>query len=149
MIRAYTETDKSEVIQLFRLNTPRYFDASEGKDFKYYLDQELDDYFVYESDGQILGSGGLNYSLQEKSACLSWGMVDPHYHGQGIGRELTQFRINHLLNISNVEEVIVRTSQHVYRFYEKMGFNLEVIKKDFWAQGFDLYQMKINLKSLI
>lgn len=76
-------------------------------------------------------------------------MVDPHYHGQGIGRELTQFRINHLRNISNVEEVIVRTSQHVYQFYEKMGFKLEVVKKDFWAQGFDLYQMKINLKSLI
>jgi ribosomal protein S18 acetylase RimI-like enzyme len=41
--------------------------------------------------------------------------------------------------------IIVRTSQLAYKFYQKVGFELEKTEKDFWAKGFDLYQMKMNL----
>jgi ribosomal protein S18 acetylase RimI-like enzyme len=37
---------------------------------------------------------------------------------------------------------MVRTSQHAWRFFEKMGFELQKTEKNFWAPGFDLYQMK-------
>ena len=34
------------------------------------------------------------------------------------------------------------TSQHAYQFYEKMGFELEKIEKEYWAKNFDLYIMQ-------
>ncbi|MHA7057839.1 hypothetical protein ACWGOQ_0011500 [Aquimarina sp. M1] len=34
---------------------------------------------------------------------------------------------------------VVRTSQFASKFYEKMGFALVKIEKDFWVDGFDLY----------
>jgi hypothetical protein len=43
---------------------------------------------------------------------------------------------------------MVRTSQVAYQFYQKAGFDLEKIEKDFWAKGFDLYQMKFKNSSL-
>jgi ribosomal protein S18 acetylase RimI-like enzyme len=143
VIRAYNRSDKIEVIQLFKLNTPQYFDASEEKGFVHYLDHDIEDYFVFESNRQIIGSGGVNLSSKEKSACLSYGMIHPDFQGQGIGRELTHFRINHLRRIPHIEEIVVRTSQHVFKFYEKMGFKIDHIEKDYWAKDFDLYQMKI------
>ena len=47
----------------------------------------------------------------------------------------------------NVDLIVVRTTQLVSQFYKKMGFEIEMIEKDFWAKNFDLYQMKMNVKS--
>jgi len=57
---------------------------------------------------------------------------------------LIEYRINHLSNNSNVELIVVRTSQLAFKFYEKMGFELEKIEKDYWAKNFDLYQMTMK-----
>ncbi|RKD94056.1 GNAT family N-acetyltransferase [Marinifilum flexuosum] len=144
MIRKYSNTDKSKLIQLLRQNIPEYFATSEELDFKEYLENEIEDYFIYEEDSEIIGAGGINYFPDEKIARISWDMIDPKHQGKGIGKKLTQHRINHLNDNLNVELIIVRTSQLVYKFYEKMGFELEKIEKDFWAKGFDLYQMKMD-----
>jgi len=40
----------------------------------------------------------------------------------------------------------VRTSQFVYGFYEKHGFELKKVVKNYWAQGFDLYDMEYKEK---
>lgn len=146
MIRPYTNTDKSKVIKLLRLNTPQYFDPFEERDFENYLDNEVEDYFVYEYNSEIIGAGGINYFPEEKLARISWDMIDPKSQGDGIGKELTQYRINHLNANPNVELITVRTTQLVYRFYEKMGFELEKVEKKFWAKGFDLYQMRMKNK---
>ena len=144
MIRKYTTKDKSRVLELFRLNTPNYFDASEEADFIKYLDHEVEDYFVYEQNSKILGAGGINYFLEEKSARISWDMVDSKSQGKGIGKKLTQHRINHLKGNPKIEIIRVRTSQHAYKFYEKMGFELEKIEKEYWAKNFDLYLMQMK-----
>ncbi|WP_282016113.1 GNAT family N-acetyltransferase [Marinifilum flexuosum] len=144
MIRPYTNKDRSKLIELLRQNIPEYFAPSEELDFKEYLENEIEDYFVYEEDFEIIGAGGINYFPDEKIARISWDMIDPKHQGKGIGKKLTQHRINHLNDNLNVELIIVRTSQLVCKFYEKMGFELEKIEKDFWAKGFDLYQMKMD-----
>lgn len=148
MIRKYTAKDKTATMGLLRLNTPAYFDVSEERAFESYLDNEIEEYFVYEENAKLIGAGGINYFVEEKIARISWDMIDPSYQGKGIGRKLTQYRINHLKNAQDVEWIIVRTSQLVYKFYEKMGFHLDKIVKDYWAKNYHLYQMKMSNKLL-
>jgi len=147
MIRKYSYKDKPKLIELLRQNIPEYFDSSEEGDFENYLDTEVEDYFVYEENFEVIGGGGINYFPTEKLARISWDMIHPKSHGKGIGKKLTQFRINHLKGNPEIEVIVVRTSQFAYKFYEKMGFELEKVEKDFWAKNFDLYQMRMNNKS--
>jgi len=35
----------------------------------------------------------------------------------------------------------------VYKFYEKIGFELDKVEKDFRAKNFDLYQMQMKNKN--
>lgn len=144
MIRVYSNKDKSKIIDLLRKNTPKYFAASEEADFVHYLNYEVEDYFVYEECSKIIGAGGINYFPNKKVARISWDVIDPKYQGKGVGKKLTQYRINYLKEKTNIESIIVRTSQLAHPFYEKMGFELEKIEKDFWAKNFDLYQMKMK-----
>lgn len=141
MIRKYTPKDKPSLIEIFRQNTPTYFDISEEVDYSNYLEKELEDFFVFEINNTIVGAGGINYSPKEQSAIISWDLIAPSYHGKGIGTQLTQFRIKHIHTKPNVNSIIVRTSQLAYPFYKKMGFKLKTIKKDYWAKGYDLYYM--------
>jgi N-acetylglutamate synthase-like GNAT family acetyltransferase len=145
MIREYRKEDKKELVEILRLNTPQYFDETEEQDFIDYLDNELEDYFVVEEKGQVIGSGGVNYFPESNSARISWDMIHPDFHGKGLGKLLTLHRISHLRKTPNLKQIIVRTTQLTYKFYEKMGFELEKTEKDYWAKGFDLYQMKIDV----
>lgn len=145
MIRNYTPSDKNQLLEILRLNTPQYFDPSEEAGFIDYLDNELEDYFVVEMEGVIAGCGGINYEDDYKKAIISWDIIHPNYQGKGIGKKLTQHRINKVKENSKTELIIVRTSQLTDKFYQKMGFELEKVVKDYWAKGFDLYQMKIEI----
>lgn len=146
MIRTYKVDDKDEVMALLKLNIPTYFHESEESDFKEYLDQEVEVYFVVEKDEGIVAAGGINYFPGKSEARISWDIVHPKYQGKGIGKALTLHRIDILRKNPSVKVIYVRTTQLVYPFYEKVGFVLERTEKDFWADGFDLYQMRMALK---
>ncbi len=142
MIRAYSESDKPEVIKLLQLNTPEYFDPSEEIEFIDYLDNKIEDYFVVLRKSKIVGAGGINYFPDENTSRISWDIIHPDFQGKGVGKELTQYRIELIkMNSKKIELIVVRTTQLTYKFYEKMGFVLDKIEKDFWAKDFDLYQM--------
>lgn len=141
-IRSYKANDKPKLLTLLRLNTPEYFDESELGDFAHYLDHNREDYFVAEMNDTVIGCGGINY--EPSRAVISWDIIHPEFHKKGVGRELTKFRIRHLKSKPEVEEIAVRTSQMSYGFYQKLGFELQHTKKDFWAQGFDLYYMTLQ-----
>ncbi len=142
MIRAYREEDKFQVIELLRQNTPEYFDVSEEKDLEHYLENEVEDYFVFTLNSKIVGAGGINYFPKEHLARISWDIVDPNVQGKGIGKQLLEYRLEHLKKNEGISVIVVRTTQLVYKYYEKMGFELDKMKKDFWAKNFDLYQLK-------
>lgn len=128
---------------LLRQNTPKYFDLSEESDFENYLDHKVEDYFVYEEHSEIIGAGGMNYFPEQKIARISWDIIAPTSQGKGIGKKLIHYRINYLKGHPEIEMIKVRTSQIAYKFYEKMGFELESIETNFWAENFDLYQMQM------
>ncbi|MEL6810376.1 MAG: GNAT family N-acetyltransferase [Bacteroidota bacterium] len=145
MIRAYQDNDKDRLLELIKLNVPRYFAPDEIADFETYLTQDREDYFVVEDNSVVIGCGGINYVIEDATAYISWDIIHPNFHGKGIGGQLVHFRIAHIQEKASFHTVVVRTSQRTYKFYEKQGFELKSVKKDFWAPGFDLYYMALKL----
>ena len=144
-IRKYKETDKEAIVHLLKLNTPEFFDPTEEEDLRKYLMEEVEEYFVVEEDNEIIGAGGINYFPQERTARLSWDFVHPYSQGEGIGKKLSEHRIQILKQRKDVDFIVVRTTQLTYGFYEKMGFKLKKVEKDFWALDLDLYYMILKV----
>lgn len=141
IIRLYRNEDRGFVLSLLKQNTPKYFSPEEESDFIYYLEHELDLYFVVEIENQIIGCGGINRFPEQHLAKISWDIIHPDFQGKSIGKKLLQYRLNLLQKEQNLHTIQVRTSQITYRFYEKNEFELRSINKDYWAKGFDLYDM--------
>jgi N-acetylglutamate synthase-like GNAT family acetyltransferase len=99
---------------------------------------------VIEIKGKVIGAGGINYFLADKIARISWDMIHPDFQGKGYGASLINHRIHVIKKNPLIDKIIVRTSQLVFSFYEKNGFVLKEIKKDFWDVGYDLYLMEFE-----
>lgn len=140
VIRNYDKSDKAEVIRLIRLNTPQYFSPEEEVDFIHYLDNEIEEYFIVECESIIAGCGGINFEDPSKGI-ISWDIFHPEYQGKGLGSLLLNFRIKKIKEFSHIRDIYVRTSQLSYKFYEKNGFRLVEVVKDYWAEGLDMYKM--------
>lgn len=140
-IRPYTPADKLTLLQILRLNVPLYFHESEIDDFDKYLATQIEQYFVCELNGDIIGCGGVNFDNDSCLAKMSWDIMHPDFQGFGYGTQLLQYRLKLILCIEKIKTIMVRTSQHAHPFYEKNGFTLITVKPDYWAKGIDLYQM--------
>ena len=125
VIREYLTTDKEVVMNLIKLNTPNFFAKEEVNDLSNYLDKGIELYYVLLVDGKVVGCGGINFA--EKRT---------------IGK--IRYRIEVLKAIPSIKKITVRTSQLAYKFYEKQGFTLNEIKRNYWADGFDMYSMQYN-----
>lgn len=144
-IRSYAKTDFTELLKLLNLNIPRFFAASEEKDFVDYLVRYATNYLVVEQEGKLIGGGGVNYFYRQNKAHISWDFIHPDFQGKGIGKLLVNHRVEIIKTVPSIEVIVVRTSQLAYQFYEKMGFELLKVQKDFWAEGFDLYEMQMSI----
>lgn len=141
VIREYKPDDKEELLNILRLNVPTYFAESEIDDLANYLDSEIERYFVVEIDRKLVGAGGINFADHNKIGKISWDFIHPDFQGFGIGRKLLTHRLQLIKSMESIEKISVRTSQLAYQFYEKSGFTLLNISKDYWAEGFDMYEM--------
>ena len=142
-IRPYEKSDKADVINLFRLNTPNYFSSEEEDDLIYFLENERELYYVVSINKEIVGCGGYNFSEDKSTGIICWDIVHPNFQGKSIGRNLLNYRITQIKNVKSIHKITVRTSQLVYRFYEKHGFVLLEIVPDYWSKGFHLYRMEL------
>lgn len=145
MIRGFEDIDTENVQAVLQLNIPKYFAPSEEADFIDYLSKYSQNYYVVEVENTIVGAGGINYFEKESLAKISWDFVHPDTQGKDWGTKLVSYRIRKIKENPKIETVVVRTSQHAHKFYEKCGFQLLDIVKDYWAKDFDLYEMKMEL----
>lgn len=141
-IREYQPNDKSEVINLIKLNTPKYFAVDEEADLNDYLETERELYYVLLFDQKIVACCGINFADNKSRGKISWDLFHPDYQGKSLGAKLLKYRIDKLKSIESIQKIIVRTSQVAYLFYEKQGFELKEVVQDYWAEGFDLYIME-------
>lgn len=124
------------------MNTPKFFAVDEEEDLKKYLETERELYYVLLYDEKIVGCGGINFSDDKTIGKISWDIFHPDYQGNSLGTKLLKHRIEKLRSIDSIQKITVRTSQVAYKFYEKQGFELIEIIKDYWAEGFDMYSME-------
>ena len=144
-IRPYVVSDQIQVMAVLDANIPQYFAPEEREEFVKYLSEEREDYFVVQYNNQVVGAGGVNYFPDTATARISWDFLLPQCQGKGLGGQLLQHRVQHIRSQPQYKTIIVRTSQHAFRFYQKGGFAVQTVEKDYWAPGFDLYLMKMAL----
>lgn len=142
MIRPYHPEDHPALLALFQHLVPEYFAPAEEADYRHYLNHEAEGYFVAETEGRIIAAGGLNQAPEAGVMRLAWDLVHSQCHGQGWGSQLIQHRLAQLQQRSDIHTIEVRSSQLAYRFYQRQGFTLCQVEKDYWAPGFDLYRLR-------
>lgn len=142
MIRPYKPGDKESLLKIFRLNTPKYFHRNELNAFKEYLEKKPGTYLTIEVDSNIVGGTGYYVNENDKSGRITWIFFDPGYAGQGLGKQSVEYCLKLLSKDDRVEKFIVRSSQLAYKFFEKFGYSINRIDKNYWGKGLDLYEME-------
>lgn len=148
-IRPYQASDYSGCIRAFEGNHPEFFADHEKAEFQDLLtgltepdDQDPVFYYVVETEGQIAACAGFYFpDNQPGIAGLVWGMVAREFHRNGIGKQLLTFRLNKIQELRPGSSVILDTTQLSFPFFEKLGFRITEVTKDFYAPGLDRYDM--------
>lgn len=144
-IRPYRPTDLEAVVSIFRSNIPKYFTPEEEPGLRDYLGEHAEHYYVLESEGEVVGSGGIAYNeLENPTVSLCWGMVRNDRLGTGLGKLLTEFRIRLARRKFAGLPLTIGTSQHTKGFYETFGFRLNERTKDGYGPGIDMCRMRLE-----
>ena len=157
-IRSYLSSDKEKCLDAFQSNVPQFFTTTEIGEFSEWLDSlnefvtvenRTDEsyYYVAELNGKIVGGGGFGYDNSASEATLAWGFVAESHHRQGIGGKLLEFRLRQIKKLFPSAAVLLDTTQHSYRFFQKAGFAITKITKDSYSVGMDRYDMKLEQDS--
>jgi len=143
MLQPYINTDQEKLVEILNLNIPKYFAPEEVIDFIHYLEIKGDTYFTIKNENEIIGGVGYAVRNDDKSGRINWIFLHPEFSKIGKGRKAAEECLMILKSNPTVEFLKVRTSQFVYEFFEKLGFKITHTKKDYWAKGFDLYEMEM------
>jgi len=145
-MRPYLPLDRPALVRALQANVPEYFDQAEVPDLPAFLDSlnlEPEKHFVSVIENEI-AIGGIGYSFKPASAEIEWIFFHPEYRKKGLGSSC----MNHFLDECkkrNLQNLIVETSQLVFEFFQKFGFELKQISKDHWGPGLDGYSMMRHL----
>ena len=145
MIRPYKSEDKEFLLDIFKLNTPKYLSPDEIDDLVSYLDENWKTYLTVESENQIIGGAGYQITDDGAIGRITWIFFHPDCVGLGMGRNVVEYCFSLLRKVTSIRKVVVATSQLAYRFFEKFGFQLTRTEKDYWGEELDLYFMEMNL----
>ena len=144
-IRPYSPNDREAVAAILRSNIPKYFVAEEEAMLREFLDGFAGAYFVCTIGGDVVGSGGVALNEgPETTVSLCWGMVRADHLGTGLGKDLTQFRIDRSRSLFGDLPIVISTSQHTQGFYEKLGFRLTRHEPDGFGPGIDNCKMRLE-----
>jgi ribosomal-protein-alanine N-acetyltransferase len=152
MIRPYHRADRDGCIDIFKSNTPQFFDVTElaglenwltGKDEgrHSYKSNSDERFFVAEAGDRLVACGGYYIPSAEKRANMVWGMVHRDHHKQGTGRELLLYRMKQIQGSYPGFAITLDTTQHTYGFFQKLGFITTRVQNDFYGKGLDRYDM--------
>ena len=73
---------------------------------------------------------------------MTWGLVHNSFHKQGIGKSLLLHRIAAIRVVCPQCCIGLDTSQHSYPFFQKLGFVVTKITRDYYGKDLDRYDME-------
>jgi N-acetylglutamate synthase-like GNAT family acetyltransferase len=142
-LRDFTPADLQGCLDVFDSNVPKFFKTEERRDFIEFLNALPGPYYVIEDDeGQIVACGGYGVKPGSTIADLCWGMVRQDLHGSGLGRQLTEERMQRALADETISDFALSTSQLTTGFYAQMGFRTVDVTPNGIAPGLDRCEMR-------
>ena len=151
IIRNYTKFDYSTCLFIFRSNVPKYFTVEEFNEFEAFLKklengQDVVEYYVIVHNQRVVACGGFGDKDNNGVYSFAWGMVHRDFHKKGFGTLLFKHRISELRKINPSHPIVLDTTQHSSKFFEKMGFRLTGITENYYTQGMHRYDMVYELE---
>ena len=144
-IRAYEPSDLEPVVEVFRSNIPKYFGPSEEPGLREFLiSTRGQDYYVIADNEVVIGAGGIALN-DDDTVSLCWGMVRKDHLGTGLGKRLTEYRIQACRAKFGGRAMVTSTSQHTEGFYEKFGFRTVEHTPDGFGPGLDICKMRLDI----
>jgi len=145
--RPYRPEDLAACLALFDSNTPPFFAPEERAEFSAFLETlpAADrPYLVLTQAGEVIACGGLILETKGR-ASFTWGMVARAHHGQRLGTQLMQARLDLARSLPGITELVLATSQHTHGFYKGFGFTTQGITPDGFGPGLDRWDMTLRL----
>lgn len=141
-LRAMTLADLAKVVAIIEQTDD---DDSQDAEKDYQLEGGLEDQFVFELDGKVIGTTGFRKVMASDRSCwLSWTYLDNQYHGKGLGRKMLEQIIDKLkqvgcrkvfVKVSDYKEDGVEVYKKALALYKQLGFEQSLINKDFYDEG--------------
>ena len=145
MIRSFYNVDLEQLIEVLQLNIPQNFAPSELSDFKSYIRNHQETYFVLEKDKNLVGGFGYEVLDVPSIVAIKWIFTHPSHKGTGLGRKAVEYCLQLFRNKKEIHTVMVDTSQLASEFFEKFGFTVILTEKNHWGEGLDLVRMRSSL----
>lgn len=90
-------------------------------------------YFIKKEDHVV---GNISYEMNaEDHAEITGLMVDPHYQGQGIGREALTAILDKLKGVKRIDLVTHPENEQALPLYQSLGFHIESRVEDYYGDG--------------
>jgi ribosomal-protein-alanine N-acetyltransferase len=141
-LRPFVPSDLDRIIEIEESSfTVGAYSRSQFEEF--YRDNL--EFFVAEISGKVVGYivGYISGETGEIDSIA----VDPHFRRLGIGRSLCELIIEKFreMGIKTCFLEVRTTNEPAVRLYEKIGFKIVGILKNFYADGGDAYSMRRNI----
>lgn len=140
----------NKCLEIYQSNCPKYFLEEETKDFVSWLSKTNEyPYWLISVGEKIVGCGGVYFTkptdkikpVVENEVGFAWGMVGNQFHKMGYGKALSLFRINYLKTHYPNRPIVLRTSQHTFPFFQKLGFEILEFQKNGFGAEMDKYTL--------
>ena len=139
--RNYKVSNYEECLELFEANCPAYFAVEEREDYREFLKSINDQYFLGYVNGSLICCFGITHHSKGLSS-LSWIMVHPSQHKKGYGHQMMSHFFDNIQDQS-LGKVLIATSQHATKFFEKYGAEQLEFTEDGWGKGMHKIDMEI------
>lgn len=152
IFRQYKKEYESRLIEIFKSNCPKYFDAKDEVDFIDFLEKYTDEnYLVVFRDNEIIGCGG--HYTKDTAHGIAWVMFERNSIGSkqllNVCDAFFSEILNRILEEGKGFDIYINTTQLLEKLFNRYGFKTFQIIEDGFGDGLNELKMKkTNKKSL-